>query len=124
MIFIKNRDLQSAKEAYARYRDLVRQKTEMFQYAAPEEYAKGRVAGAGTTMGVGLGATQGLNLARNASTAKQILTGAGTGAALASAPAFGEGEGGFYEPFKKCWSCKSIYRSCCWRWCSNCWQGF
>lgn len=93
--FIKNRDLQSAKEAYARYRDLVRQKQDMFEYAAPEEYAKGRVAGAGTTMGVGLGATQGLNLARNASTARQILTGAGTGAALASAPAFGEGEGGF-----------------------------
>ena len=98
--FIKNRDLQSAKEAYARYRDLVRQKQDMFQYAAPEEYAKGRVAGAGTTMGVGLGATQGLNLLRNASTAKQILTGAGTGAALASAPAFGEGEGGFMNRLK------------------------
>jgi hypothetical protein len=93
--FIKNRDLQSAKEAYARYRDLVRQKNEMFQYAAPEEYAKGQIAGAGTTMGVGLGATQGLNLLRNASTAKQILTGAASGAALASAPEFGSGEGGF-----------------------------
>ena len=42
--FIKNRDLQSAKEAYARYRDLVRQKNEMFQYAAPEEYAKGQMS--------------------------------------------------------------------------------
>ena len=93
--FIKNGDLQSAREAYARYRDLVRQRQDMFQYAAPEEYAKGRVAGAGTTMGIGLGTTQGINLLRNASTAKQILTGAGTGAALASAPEFGEGEGGF-----------------------------
>ena len=68
--FIKNRDLQSAKEAYARYRDLVRQKQDMFEYAAPEEYAKGRVAGAGTTMGVGLGATQGLNLLKNAGIAR------------------------------------------------------
>ena len=98
--FIKNRDLQSAKEAYARYRDLVRQKQKMFQYAAPEEYAKGKIAGGATMMGAGLGATQGLNLARNASTAKQILTGAGTGAALASAPAFGEGEGGFMNRLK------------------------
>ena len=98
--FIKNRDLQSAKEAYARYRDLVRQKQDMFEYAAPEEYAKGRVAGAGTTMGVGLGATQGLNLLKNAGIARQMLTGAGTGAALASAPAFGEGEGGFMNRLK------------------------
>ena len=93
--FIKNRDLQSAKEAYARYRDLVRQKNEMFKYSAPEEYGKGQLVGGTGTMTLGLGATQGLNLARNASTAKQILTGAGTGAALASAPEFGEGEGGF-----------------------------
>ena len=38
--FIKNRDLQSAKEAYARYRDLVRQKNEMFKYSAPRNTAK------------------------------------------------------------------------------------
>tara|TARA_B100000965_G_scaffold269868_1_gene228292 strand:+ start:6940 stop:8913 length:1974 start_codon:yes stop_codon:yes gene_type:complete len=93
--FIKNRDLQSAKEAYARYRDLVRQKNEMFQYAAPEEYAKGQMSGAGTMTGIGLGGMQGLNLMKNASTMRQMLTGAGSGAALASAPEFGEGEGGF-----------------------------
>tara|TARA_Y100000994_G_scaffold247411_1_gene252728 strand:- start:3154 stop:5127 length:1974 start_codon:yes stop_codon:yes gene_type:complete len=93
--FIKNRDLQSAKEAYAHYRDLVRQKNEMYEYAAPEEFAKGRISGAGTMMGIGLGGMQGLNLMKNASTMRQMLTGAGTGAALASAPEFGEGEGGF-----------------------------
>ena len=93
--FLKNGDLQSAKEAYARHRDFVRKKHEMFEYAAPEAYAKGRAAGAGTTMGIGLGGMQGLNLMRNASTMRQMLTGMGTGAALASAPEFGEGEGGF-----------------------------
>ncbi len=93
--FLKNGDLQSAKEAYARHRDAVRKKQEMFEYAAPEEYAKGRVAGAGSTMAVGLGGMQGLNLLKNASTTKQIVTGAGAGAALASAPEFGAGEGGF-----------------------------
>ena len=98
--FIKNRDLQSAKEAYARYRDLVRQKNEMFQYAAPEEYAKGQMSGAGTMTGIGLGGMQGLNLMKNASTMRQMLTGAGSGAALASAPQFGEGEGGFMNRLK------------------------
>tara|TARA_B100000902_G_scaffold59461_1_gene66459 strand:- start:2503 stop:4512 length:2010 start_codon:yes stop_codon:yes gene_type:complete len=98
--FVKNRDLQSAKEAYARYRDLVRQKNEMFKYAAPEEYSKGRAAGAGSTMAVGLGTNQGINLIRNAGVAKQMLTGAGSGAALASAPEFGEGEGGFINRMK------------------------
>ena len=93
--FLKNQDLQSAKEAYARHRDLVRQKNEMYKYSAPEEYAKGQIAGAGATTGIGLGGMQGLNLMRNASTMRQMLTGAGTGAALASAPEFGEGEGGF-----------------------------
>ena len=93
--FIKNRDLQSAKEAYARYRDLVRQKNEMFQYAAPEEFAKGRISGGGSMMGIGLGGMQGLNLIKNASTMRQMLTGATSGAVLASAPEFGEGEGGF-----------------------------
>lgn len=93
--FIKNRDLQSAKEAYARYRDLVRQKNEMFKYSAPEEYGKGQLVGGTGTMTLGLGATQGLNLLKNAGVARQMLTGAGTGAALASAPEFGEGEGGF-----------------------------
>ena len=86
--FIKNRDLQSAKEAYAHYRDLVRQKNEMYEYAAPEEFAKGRISGAGSMMGIGLGGMQGLNLMRNASTGRQMLTGAGSGAALASAPEF------------------------------------
>ena len=93
--FIKKRDLQSAKEAYAHYRDLVRQKNEMFKYAAPEEYAKGQMSGAGTMTGIGLGGMQGLNLMKNASTMRQMITGAGSGAALASAPEFGEGEGGF-----------------------------
>jgi len=93
--FLKNGDLQSAKEAYARHRDLVRQKNEMYKYSAPEEYSKGQLVGGAGTMTVGLGVPQGLNLAKNASTMRQMLTGAGTGAALASAPEFGAGEGGF-----------------------------
>ncbi len=93
--FLKNGDLQSAKEAYARHRDAVRKKQKMFEYAAPEEYAKGRVAGAGGTMAVGMGGVQGVNLARNLSTAKQMMSGALSGAALASVPEFGAGEGGF-----------------------------
>ena len=51
-------------------------------------------------MAVGLGTNQGINLIRNAGVAKQMLTGAGSGAALASAPEFGEGEGGFINRMK------------------------
>ena len=98
--FIKNRDLKSAKEAYARYRDLVRQKNEMYKYSAPEEYSKGQFAGGAGTMALGYGGLQAKNLAQNAPLVRQILTGAGTGAALASAPAFGEGEGGFMNRLK------------------------
>ena len=119
--FIKNRDLQSAKEAYAGYRDLVRQKNEMYKYSAPEEYSKGQFAGGAGTMALGYGGLQAKNLAQNAPLAKQILTGAGTGAALASAPAFGEGEGGFVNRLKKCWGCRSCdRRSSRWSW-PNCW---
>jgi hypothetical protein len=98
--FIKNGDLQSAKEAYSRYLDGVRKKKELFQYAAPEEYGKGRVAGAASTMALGYGGAQALNTAKNASTMRQILTGAGVGGAYASAPRFGEGEGGFVNRIK------------------------
>ena len=98
--FIKNGDLQSAKEAYSRYLNGVRKKKEMFQYAAPEDYAKGRVAGAASTMALGYGGAQALNTAKNASTMRQVLTGAGLGGAYASAPRFGEGEGGFVNRIK------------------------
>ena len=93
--FIKNGDLQSAKEAYARHRDAVRKKNEMLEYAAPNEFAKGRIGGVAGTSTLGLGGTQIFNLARGASMAKQMLTGAGAGAAVSSAPEFGAGEGGF-----------------------------
>jgi hypothetical protein len=98
--FLKNGDLQSAKEAYARHRDAVRKKNEMLEYSAPDEFGKGRIGGAAGTSTIGLGGTQAFNLARNASMVKQMLTGAGAGAALASAPEFGAGEDGFINRLK------------------------
>ena len=90
---LRKRDIEGAKKAYAKYRDLVRQRDEAAQLLAPEQFAKGEVAGgvAGATLPV---ATS-LRLAKNLGTAGQVVTGAATSATAATLPEFAGGEGGF-----------------------------
>lgn len=91
----RNRDIKGAKEAYAKYRDLQRQIDEALQVAAPEEYAKGEVAGGiASAVAPAAGATK---LMQGASTLGKMGYGALTGAAATALPQFGRGEGGFTE---------------------------
>jgi hypothetical protein len=92
-------DIEGAKKAYAKYRDLVRQRDEAAQLLAPEQFAKGEVAGgvAGATLPVATG----LRLAKNLGTAGQVVTGAATGATAATFPEFAGGEGGFGPRMKE-----------------------
>lgn len=77
------------EEALARAREL----NMAARVAAPEQYAKGEMAGMGATATLPFGgmqiATRGMGLGA------QALAGAGTGALLASLPDFAGGEGGF-----------------------------
>lgn len=91
--FMRSGDRARANQAYQRYRDLVRQKNEAAQMLAPEQYAKGQMAGAGATAlvpGAGVAGTAG----RMGMVGRAAL-GAGTGAALTALPQFAGGEGGF-----------------------------
>jgi hypothetical protein len=90
---LRKRDIEGAKKAYAKYRDLVRQRDEAAQLLAPEQFAKGEVAGgvAGAVLPVGTS----MRLARGLGTAGKVAVGAGTGAATATLPEFAGGEGGF-----------------------------
>ena len=92
-------DIEGAKKAYAKYRDLVRQRDEAAQLLAPEQFAKGEVSGgvAGATLPVATG----LRLAKNLGTAGQVVTGAATGATAATFPEFAGGEGGFGPRMKE-----------------------
>ena len=91
--FVKKGDMESAKDAYAKYRDLVRKKNEAAQLVAPDEYTKGdragQVMGVFAPSAVAQRSLQGLGIGR------QILANLGIGAAASAAPEFGEGEGGF-----------------------------
>jgi hypothetical protein len=90
---LRKRDIEGAKKAYAKYRDLVRQRDEAAQLLAPEQFAKGEVSGgvAGAMLPVGTS----MRLARGLGTAGKVVAGAGTGAATATLPEFAGGEGGF-----------------------------
>jgi hypothetical protein len=90
---IRKRDIEGAKKAYAKYRDLVRQRDEAAQLLAPEQFAKGEVAGGVAGAAVPVGTS--MQLARGLGTAGRVATGAGTGAATAALPEFAGGEGGF-----------------------------
>jgi hypothetical protein len=84
---------------YAKYRDLVRQRDEAAQLLAPEQFAKGEVAGgvAGATLPV----STGLRMAKNLGTAGKVLAGAITGATTATLPEFAGGEDGFLARMKE-----------------------
>jgi len=90
---LRKRDIEGAKKAYAKYRDLVRQRDEAAQLLAPEQFAKGEVAGGFAGAAVPVGTS--MQLARGLGTAGKVVAGAGTGAATATLPEFAGGEGGF-----------------------------
>ena len=90
---LKNRDIEGAKAAYARFRDLSRKRDEAAQVLAPEQFAKGEsvgsVLGAMAPAGVGTAAMRG------AAMLPRVAIGATTGAAATALPQFAGGEGGF-----------------------------
>ena len=90
---LRKRDIEGAKKAYAKYRDLVRQRDEAAQLLAPEQFAKGEVAGGVAGAAVPVGTS--MQLARGLGAAGKVAAGAGTGAATATLPEFAGGEGGF-----------------------------
>ena len=90
--FTKAGDTKAASQAYAKYRDLLRQKKEAAQLLYPEAYSSGETAGTiGSAVLPAGGATkamQGMGLV------PRMMTGAATGAALASLPEYGAGTEG------------------------------
>lgn len=90
---LKSGDVEAARAKYAEYRDLQRQIDEALQVAAPEQYAKGQVAGGVAGAAIpGLGATK---VMQGMGTVGKIGVGAVTGAGTAALPDFAAGEGGF-----------------------------
>jgi hypothetical protein len=96
---LRKRDIEGAKKAYAKYRDLVRQRDEAAQLLAPEQFAKGEVSGG--VSGAALPVATGLRIAKNLGTAKKVLAGAITGATTATLPEFAGGEDGFLARMKE-----------------------
>ena len=90
---LKSGDMEGAKKAYAKYRDLQRQIDQALQVVAPEQYASGQTAGAVTSMvapgGVAFRAGSKLPVLG------QIATSGGVGATATALPQFAGGEDGF-----------------------------
>lgn len=90
---LRSGNIEAARAKYEEYRDLQRKIDEALQVAAPEQYAKGEMAGG--VAGVFAPSLGAARLAQGMGTLGRMATGAGTGAALAGLPEFGAGEGGF-----------------------------
>tara|TARA_R110000851_G_scaffold18323_1_gene57692 strand:- start:1367 stop:3313 length:1947 start_codon:yes stop_codon:yes gene_type:complete len=90
---LKSGDMEGAKKAYAKYRDLQRQIDQALQVVAPEQYASGQTAGAVTSMvapgGIAFKAGSKLPVLG------QIATSSGVGATATALPQFAGGEDGF-----------------------------
>lgn len=90
---LKSGDMEGAKKAYAKYRDLQRQIDQALQVVAPEQYASGQTAGAVTSMvapgGIAFKAGSKLPVLG------QIATSGGVGATATALPQFAGGEDGF-----------------------------
>lgn len=83
--------------SYAEGRDGVRQRDEAARMLAPNEYAKGEIAGLGMTAALPISGASALASARNLSGAARVGIGAAEGGLLASLPTFMGGEGGFQK---------------------------
>ena len=81
--------------SYAEGRDQSRQLDEAARVLAPEQFSKGELAGLGATAMLPIGGTQALAAGLGLGVGGRMALGAGTGAALAAAPDFLGGEGGF-----------------------------
>ncbi len=92
---LRNRDVQGAKEAYAKYRDLVRKKDEAARLLAPEEFSKGEVSGSMMSMvAPGVGAYK---LGQKLPILGRMAVSSGVGATSAALPQFAGGEEGFSQ---------------------------
>lgn len=96
--FMRNGDLAKARAAYAKYRDLTREKDKAAELLAPDAFGRGKKTGAVlsalTPAGVATKGMQGMTMLG------KMAVGAGTGAATAALPEFAEGEDGFAERLK------------------------
>lgn len=93
---LRNRDVQGAKEAYAKYRDLVRQKDEAARLLAPEEFSKGETSGSMMSMVAPAVGAYKLGQKFTNILPKMAASG-GVGATSAALPQFAGGEEGFSQ---------------------------
>tara|TARA_R110000868_G_scaffold139427_4_gene354177 strand:+ start:4181 stop:6139 length:1959 start_codon:yes stop_codon:yes gene_type:complete len=91
--FFKSGDVEGAKAAYAKYRDLSRKRDEAAKVLAPEQFAKGEISG--SVLGAMAPAGLGTALMKGATIIPRVAIGAGTGGVSAALPQFAGGEGGF-----------------------------
>lgn len=90
---LKSGDVEGAKAAYAKYRDLQRQIDKALQTVAPDQYSKGQTAGAVTGMVLPGGAA--FKAGSKLPVLGQIATSATVGGATTALPQFAGGEDGF-----------------------------
>ena len=95
---LRSGDIEKAKKLYAIYRDLSRLDESELKTAYPEDFSKGKTAGAIAGSTVPMGAA-GLTTRAGGALGK-VLAGSGVGAISASVPSFGEGEGGAINRIK------------------------
>ena len=95
---LRSGDIETAKKMYAIYRDLSRLEENELKTAYPEDFSKGKTAGAVVGSAVPMGAA-GITTRAGGAFGK-LLAGSGSGALAASAPSFGEGEGGAVNRIK------------------------
>ena len=87
----KNGDIEGAKQAYTKYRDLVRQRDMAAQVLAPEQYAKGQSAG--SIASAAIPAAGASKLMQGKQIATQMGIGSGIGATGVALPEFMSGDG-------------------------------
>lgn len=90
---LRSGDMQGARDAYAKYRDLSRRKDEAARVVAPDQFSAGQ--GTGALIGAMAPAGAATTAMRGLSMIPRMVVGAGTGAAATALPDFAGGEGGF-----------------------------
>ncbi len=87
----KNGDIEGSKQAYIKYRDLVRQRDMAAQVLAPEQYAKGLTAGSFASAAIPAAGVS--KLMQGKQLATQMGIGSGLGATSVALPEFMSGDG-------------------------------
>ena len=88
---LRGGDVQGARNKYAEYRDLVRRKDEAARVLAPEQFARGEVAG--SVMGAITPAAGATRVMQGMSMLPRMAAGAATGAGMTVLPQLAGGEG-------------------------------